>query len=715
MSRWTFQRVTGSPGRYQIVFSKPNGRSVDVTYFRGVPTQLQSYSSGDPFGDAAAVISFPQIGGYDDLDGEEVGSWLADFSQVDIYWIEYEQSLTAGTEIDPLTNQRTLRPSGVKTKIWEGYVASMELSLTETDAGLSVQCQGALYQLDRYLEKPAYPPRPVPHEKLLAGVFSQTRRPHLRVKPLIIEWPEGWAKTVPAYTTVNVYTPDAAVGDKYTGYSTRSTGTWDRALTGFAQDLLAVMYTEDDTGVTAGDQWTIRKDPERQPVLHVRRRFRTPDLSFWFGQAGVTGSFSRDTTQVANIIYGEGTGTDGSGWRNAVISSDGSRTDYLPLAYSRAVYPEHDNKAFDRGEFVAEGFYKYGSGFGLDQAVASATKSLARDQRPGWAGDITLKVDPPEMSRWAIKAGMTLNLQGFAGSGEQGVHFHVAQVEANPLEGTVKLTLDTRYRDLLNLEEARVRARDPLTPSKMLQINRRSVMIEDLQAPWDYTAGSGFIPRASTQFHANRPNNTVFPWASWLQSHPPYQYGQYYVRVNADRPDRASRWTIGKDVPILMSQKGTIRRTEIVAVDIEGNIVPVPFHFSLYYVPETTYGMPRDANGPSPFLPNAFESVTAEGGQFPVGNYFAPPPTMVIGWGNADQPAGYSPGRKSDGGPPTGIMVDEATWSFDCTNNPNFAKDALPGQVIPQSVVTLYGAFYAEYTEPVYFIGRMFRAEPGTG
>ena len=118
----------------------------------------------------------------------------------------------------------------------------------------------------------------------------------------------------------------------------------------------------------------------------------------------------------------------------------------------------------------------------------------ARDQRPGWAGDITLKVDPPEMSRWAIKAGMTLNLQGFAGSGEQGVHFHVAQVEANPLEGTVKLTLDTRYRDLLNLEEARVRARDPLTPSKMLQINRRSVMIEDLQAPWDYTAGSGFIP-----------------------------------------------------------------------------------------------------------------------------------------------------------------------------------------------------------------------------
>ena len=719
---WQYSQNTVIRGRFQIVVTKLGGHPEDITFFRGAPVQLQSYSNGDPFGDAACVFNLPQITMMDDIQATDIGAWLADFAQVDIYW--KDNIAGVGTEVNPLTNRNSAQvstgvpaPGSADThKIWEGFIANYNVVSEGKNSYLSVQCQGALYQVDRYVQKPFYPPRPWPLETLIADVFNIKKKPHLRTGLFKIEWPTGWTKTVPTYTGAsNSYTIVGNPGDKYTGYASRQTGSWEHALTGFVADQLTVMYTEEKSGVTPGNQWTVRQDVPRIPVLYVRDRFRTPDFEIWVGTPGTDLNVTHDTTQMAKAIYGEGVAPDGSIWRNAIIASDGSRTDYMPLAYVPEVYPLTGNAALNKNRaFNTEAYINYGSGIGQDQATTAAEKTLARDIDAGWSGTLVFTIDPPGINRFRMRAGMTVKAKGFMGTGEQGINFHISEVDVDVQAGKVSCKIDSKYRDLLSLEEALQRTRDPLTPVKALQVNRRSAMIEDNMAPWDYSAGSGFIPRGSLAFHRYRPSTTIFPWQSWAQAHPPVHYPGYYVRVKANAALRKDRWTLGAAVPILTSEKGTIRRTEIACFDANGNVLKIAFHFSVYYTTVTWDAMPRDASGPSPFIVGAFESLQPNGEPWPPGNFLAPDPYMIIGWGNHDQPAGYSPGRKSEGFPATGLLVDDSTWSFDNTQNPNFNPLAKPGQKQPASVTLLYGAFYAEYTTPVYFMGRMYRQEPGT-
>lgn len=706
---WSFDYTTAVAGRWRIVMTAPGGSPTDVTDFRGMPTRIDNYSFTDPFSDSLAQLTFPQVSGYDDLAGPDVGSWMTDESSVDIYWVP----AIAGSEIvDPVTNLLA-RTYGTPQIVWEGFVASFAIDQTSNGSQLVVQCTGALLQLDRYLSKPAFPPRPVTYESMIAKEFSPERRPNLRTKPLLIRWPDAWAKKMPAGTP-NMYTPlGAAVGERITGYSSRDTGTWDRSLTGFMQSLLAVMFTQEDSGVTPGDQWTIRKEDGRQPVLEVRSRFRQPDFEVWFGQVGVSFSdLTHDSTQKANVYYGEGVSLDGTNWRNAVISDDGSNTDYAPLAWSPTVYPSTDNPAFDKSRMVYETYQRFGSGFDQSAAINTSRKQLSRDLDPGWVGGMTLKIDPSDtLSRWQVRAGMTVLVKGFIGTGETGLSFHIAEAVHSPEEGSVTLKIDTKYRDLLTLEEVIARTRDPLTPSKQLQVNRRQVLVEDIIAPWDYTAGSGYMPKASVALFRHNAVSHVYPYAALAKAYPPKHYPQYYVRVKGQTASPNGRWAI---FPVLTSQKGTIRRTEIHAFDINGNLLAARFHLSLYYTNITVSAMPMSGGQHSPFFPGAFESTQPNGQPWPAGNFLAPDPSIVIGWGNNDQPAGYSPGSFSNGNPVTGSLVDEASWSFDNINNPNFNKNARPGQRLPASAITLYAAVYSDYPDNVYFVGRLYRQEPGT-
>lgn len=717
MGAWTPSSVGREiAGAFSLVFSRKGGETKDVTMFRGVPVTLANYTSGDPFGDGTAVITFPQISVLDDLSSSEFSGWLSHYANVDIYW----HSISGGsTMLDPRTNQVTaLNPSGLSStgriKVWEGYVASIDYALDESSASLQVQCQGALYQLDRYLQKPFYPPRPWPLEKLIKDTFDHGTKPHLLTLPLKISWPTGWDKVAPAYDgQATLYTPVIKPGSKYSGYASRNTGGWDHALTGFVQDLLAVMWTDDDSGVQPGNQWAVRKKANRQPVLEVRDRFREADFAIWAGTPGINIALTADNTQVSNIVFGEGTGEDGAVWRNAVIASDGSRTGYNPLSSDPSIWPT-DTKAFDPNAFASEGYINYGSGMNMDQAIIATDKKRIRDSAVGLSGTITMKVDPEGKVRWLITAGMTVKVKGLLGTGANGLNMHIAEANADVQGMTVTLSVDTRYRDLLTLEEARARNRDPLTPSKLLQVNRRSVMIEDVMAPWDYSAGSGFIPKASKRFHAHRPAKDIFPWKDWIKAHPPKENGNYYIKVRAQRDSSRERWTLGADVPILMSQKGSIRRTELVACDRNGNILPVEFHFSIYYNTVTISAMPHAHANYSPFQENAFESTDVNGAPWGDPNYFAPDPSIIIGWGNHDQPAGHSPGLASKGYPATGVLVDDSNWNFDCTNNGSFNQQTKPGQTSPASTVTVYGALYAEWDTPVYFIGRFYKQDQGT-
>jgi hypothetical protein len=741
MGAWNFTKTTGIGGRFQLVITKltSGGRAVDVTLVRGAPTQLGSFSSADPFGDSTAVFSFPAITPFDDLDAADLGRWLGYYSNVDLYWVPGIAIGGAGAGgeepvINALTNQLDLITPSIlragamrlgdnRIKVWEGFLAAMDFTADGTNASLEVQCQGALFQLDRYLQKPFYPPQPWPLELLIADAFSHTRKPHLRTGALQTVFPAGWKNIVPAYTGASVYTPVAKPGSKWSGYASRQTGSWDHALTGFIQDQLTVMLTDAKSGVTPGNQWTVQHVRQstaapagRRPVLLVRDRFRAPDFSLWLGTHGVDVSLNGDSTQSENVIYGDGTDIDGTVWRNAVISNDGKRTDYLPLAASRDVYPPSKQNLLSR-EFISEAYTKFGSGFSQTQAQSSAAQQMVRDEQPGWSGTITLRTDPSlDLPRWLIRAGMTVRLKGFLGTGETGMPLHISAVSANPMDGSVALTVDTRYRDLLTVEESLARTRDPLTPIKMLQVNRTSVLIEDIQAPWDYSAGSGYVPKASKAFHDYKPAALGFPYLDWRTKHPPLHYPSWYVKCNAGAAARKSRWA--GPIPILTSEKDTVIRTEFAVCDLYGRALKIPFHVSLYYVNVTQAAMPRDRLGPDPYINGAFESVNPATGQpWPAGNFLAPDQSFIVGWGNRSggvyNRAGFYPNRESGGAPPTGLFVDDASWSFDNTNNPNYNKLAKPGQRQKASAITIYAMFYCEHPSPVYFHGRLYRQNPG--
>jgi hypothetical protein len=677
-------------GYFRIFITPPNGVRTEVTFFRDAPTQLASYTFADPFGDSTAQLVFNQIGIQDDLGNGDL-TWFREFADVDIV-LE--------------------RTDGRRERVWEGYFASMDWAHAQDSSVLTVTCQGALFQADRYVARPQYPGVPISHEKLIAEVFSARRHPHMRTQELTIEWPDNWA--VLGYKTVG-----SSFGTKETGFKTRVTGAWDKALTGFVANLLSVMYTTD-----YADQWTIRKDPGRKPVMHVRMASRPPDYIIDAGQPGVTISLSRDFTQFANVIYGSGTTVEGSEWSRQELSRDNALTDYVPMAidpraseYPPDVSIDSTNTVSDRYDIMrAETHVRFEDGMEVTDAMRTSQLMLRRNQDPGYAGSITLNVDPQGSSRYLMKAGHVIKLAHFAGLGDEGINLHITECQVNVADGTVVLTVDSKFRDALTVEETLARTRDPLTPIRMLQIGKQSILIPDKMAPWSYSAGAGFVPKAARPFFDYRGTGDYeFPYEAQAVAYPPKKDGAFYVGINAAAKTRKARWTGA--VPIRMAEKGDIRLTQFACFDRNGNRLKIPFHVSLYYTHVTADDMPYDGQGPSPFIKGAFQTTNEFGQPIPAGTPGAtllPQESLIIGWGDHDQPAGYSPGTKTNGDPATGLLIDETTWSFDCTNNPDFDKNPKAGYTQPETAITVYAMFYAEYHEWVYVHGRLFRKEPGT-
>lgn len=757
---WVPALTRGLGGRFQLVITGRGfgGARVDVTNFRGAPAQLGDYADSDPFGDATFTVTFPQISPLDDFDSPELGSWLAYYSDVDLWWVPAIPSdpalyPTARAVTNPLTGQPdAITPTTVavtsgghttyhdgRVKLWEGFIADIEATEDGSAPQIAVQCQGALFQLDRYRAKPFYPAQPWAYEALMADAFSHARRPSLRTQELRVTWPAGWARKYPSYKNPTIaqqiLTPLGRAGGRWSGYASRETGSWNPSLTGFVQDMLGVMITDDKSGVVEGNQWTVnqvRQQPASHgaraiPVLSVRDRYRAPDFSVWVGTPGVTVQLAGDGTQGENVIYGDGVGLDGTTWHNDVINARGSRTDYLPLAAARFAYPEHQwyqNAWAPRGtklnHYAApmplEAYTKFGPGFDQTAAVSSAKQMLARDQQPGWSGTVTLAVDPSAvLTRWQIHAGMTVRLRGFAGTGAAGMSFHIASVSHSPANGTVQLTVDTRYRDLLTVEEAVARTRDPLTPLKMLQVGKASMIIEDMQAPWSYARGSGFIPTRSKDGVFTRPAADPFPYRDWLRRHPPSSHPHWYVGpVYADAPNPTNRWSGPQ--PVLVSAKGTVIRTELIAVNHLGEIMPVPFHASFYYVQAQPTAMPLDEHGHSAYINNAFEKVDPLTG-FHTPGTITGDPSMIIGWGNRSggvfRRAGFWPGTEVQGAPPSGIMVDDGPWSYDMTSYRTYFGGYYNPKLFSITDITIFLELYCEHPSPVWFIGRLFHQNPG--
>lgn len=741
---WEINPVVHSDkfGIFSIVVSAPKKPALEVSFFRGIPAQIQNMTFADPFSDSTASIVFPQITPYDDIHSPGVW-WLRPWTNYDIFWIPATDTKTGDHDvqcINPLTNKRDLWLNyDDKTPVWEGY----SISLDPSESGTTVQLQGALFQLDRYLAIPTYPSRPVAGEVLLKRAFSPSRRP-LRTQPLSVEYPcvtcggivdeqihnptthNGWTRnftfppaTVDVEDKTGMYYQFVPTGLRkgapWTGFATRNSGASDsRLLTGYVQQLISMMYTSVDSGVgiNPGDQWTIRKDSGRRPVLYLRDSNKEADFTVWYGLPGVDMKLSYDGLNITNVIYGEGVGEDGVKWTNTQISNDGQTTSRLPMVADVHVYPYTDNLSATTDIFPSEVNYNFGTGVTQAMGLDAAKQMIKRDGSPGWMGSITLQIDPDEdTNKWDIRPGMVVKVKGYMGFVD-GINLHIAEVTLNPQSGTVEMRVDSKFRDLLTIEQLQASIRDTQTPVKMLQVNKRSFQIEDMVRPWDYSQGSGYIPTASVPMHDARAASDVYPWTNMLAKYNPASYPSYYVKSMANAVASDDRWTIQS---IITAQAFKIRRSEFVVCNAAGEILNIPFHISIY--PVATPSMPKTDDDTSPFLVNHFESVAPNGLPWGPANFYAPDPSMIIGWGNHDQMAGYYPHRSTDvDAEPTGQLVDESEWGYDFVSqaSKNFMKNYDPGQHFEKLAYTeLWIAFYAEHTEPVYLAGRLFRKEPG--
>ena len=708
-------------GQYQV-FVYPDGRSLgttlaptlDVTFFRGAPTEVMALGDQDPFGPTTATLKFPRIT-YFDRKGVGDLWWCMPEANVDIVWVVVDQIVTT----------------------WEGFFSSFEHG--ETDAGheLTITCRGAMFQLDHYLAKPEYLYAPITFEE---AIRRQLDKPDLRLSPFRIEWPSGWNRAYapdPRWFGRPWMQPSGVVtGELWTGMLTRDTGSWSPVLTGYIQTLLGSMQT--DTG-----QFTLMLDRYRQPVLRHRARKTEPDAStlmvdlLW---PGVSFSFTEDHSQKLNTVYVSGRSLAGNAYTGMRVSNDGRSTYYAPFAARREVYPNSNNPWLNTSEMRREIQLPAPDGMSAAEAEEMAKAHLQRHSMPGITGQISLAIDPlvndALFPRQAIRAGMSIALEGLFGN-EHPTMLHITEVSTTA-EMTV-LTVDSLYRDQLTVEEVRLRGRDALTPTRMLTTGTWQPNIPDLLFPWSYEMGAGAVPFASDALFRGIDTHEEFPWRNWVAAHPPKdpEWTDRYIHIgprNANADLNWSAYASGSAQtwahPVLLSAAGSARLIEVAAYDRDGNVLPVGFHVSLWnsnsvngtagpIIPAPGFdGYPAGQH--NPFFPGAWEVFDEDGvAQNPQTPQAEGSASIIVGWGNGYEKAGYWPGQSSDAGAsPTGLLRDETSFSWDLTQ--------LDGGVSPQEPAALntadvgrasvYVLIYCDeqLSQDVYFIGRVYRQEPGS-
>jgi hypothetical protein len=714
--------LRGGQGYFQVIFTHPDGRAKDVTFFRGAPTKVDSLAFNDPFGDATAQISFETITSYDSPGSGDL-YWLVPWSQVTIHWW------------DIIDGKAVRHP----TWIWEGFLISEEINQP-----YQLQCKGTLYLYDNYLAIPFYPTNPVPYELMMQRIFAQV--PTKWNKAMRIDWPIGWNVTVPKFSSPDYMwylAPWGVVpGNKWTGLTTRSTGSWEPSLTGYIQGLLATMYTPD------GDQWTIMKAYGRQPVLRVREPLTYPNantLVVYNGVPGVQVTASRDYSQTANVVYGTGQDLQGTAFTGAQVSSDGESTWYEPFAALPQVYPASASNLRRIPSMIRkETQTQFSQGIDEKAARDAAMTQIRRFADPGLTGSITLTTDPMlnelPYNRLLIIAGRQILVKNFRGAD---VLFHISSVSVSPEGGSVSLTVDTKFRDALTIAEVNARTRDAMNPVNSLKAGQVSALTNDVSKPWSYYEGSGVIPSGSkagdaTKFFGSMPTNTPFPWTDWTKKYPPSKYPEYYIKVS-DKGGKAKkatdRWQdyewsaknqYAQCIPIKGAQRATIRLTQIAAYDKNGNVLAIPFHIGFYdnhgtkvdampMIPKNQKGMPHGYKESEryPFFPTAFNSFKRTGEQNDDSVGISPGTTRLAAWGTMEEPAGYWPSTKGAKGPVTGMLVDESTWELTADgneidiNNPN-------ANITNKAAGQFYAMIFQDSAPVAYFLGRCFRADIGS-
>lgn len=829
---WTYTDSvsSGSYGVFNvIVWKTKEDLPQQITFMSDIFVDIEDMTFTDPFDDATAVLNIPMVNGFVFPD------WLQIFTNVDIYWVPATSVSSTYPCINPITNQWNmyLHPED-QVPVWQGYIQSIDVS----NDGISVQCQGALYQLDRYYAKPMFPLRPKLVENMIERAFSRERRGLWTEANIVIDWEpnwktystadwnkyvkDGWGSTRFTPTGVNIdeygnpidmsgESYSAQFGRQWTGFTTRNTGSWDKMLTGYVNNLLSILFTEstDGTGLQQGDQWTIMmrtngQRTNRAPHMFVRRQARTPTYFVCYGQPGVEVRLNRDGGMFNNVVFANGKSYGDEEWSN-FVQPLGTWTTWTPTAFEHAnhdpvthpnepgwetdytrvwfgqdqwgndlysqLFDGYDaNRERSYGIPVVERYAQFPDGVTEGNGESVAQNWIKKDADPGWTGEITLQVDPllygttTPKNKWLMAAGDVIFLKYFGdGTGAlvPGLNkFHISQVSMNPSAGTVTLRVDTKFRDLLSVEEAMAKGRDSLSPIKALQVGKTSVTIQDLAKPWNNRDGSGCFPVGARKFE----RTVGFPYQADTRAQPPSSIFKndylgsgdgdliqdmsgnrhdvlastlktgkklddcFYVPIKSGSANMNERWVI---LPVLMSQSVDISMSEFAIYDSSGSVQPCEFHVSVWYTKPNVNDMPKvpDADHPDyrkygglwhADAADAWDPVRNDGttwregddGSWYVGSM---PSNQVIGWGNYLTPLGYHPRRKGDvGAQMTGVFRDTAVWHFDLNQWIDFHAEK---EVKKSNLTTIdYSCWVAVYVNQIsgignwsYVMGRFYR------
>lgn len=710
--------VVEGAGVWRVWARRPGHEPVELTWFRGVPTSIGDWTDGDPYGPLSASLTFPKVTIFDRLGVGEL-SWAAPEVDFDIVW---DGPLPAAYPYERF--------------VWEGFSLPFRRS---SDGGLEVTLVGAAMELDGFLAKPEYPSQPLPYEVAIARQWRG--RPSLRLRQLKVEFPSWWTTFYqPKPKERAPYIPTGVTpGQRWTGLLTRETGSFDKALTSYIQTMLTSMYT--DRG-----RWTLDLRPGRRPVLLHR------DIVLEAGPStvvvdpltpGVRIDLTEDWSQTANVVYAQTKSLSGEAFSGMQVVDDGQGTVYKPAAALRQVDPISDRNTWLQPERMRrEQMLQLQDGLNALDTRAVAQKHLQQIAEPGQSGTVTLSADPlmdgQVLPRLCIKAGMTLQVRNYNGSPD-GVLVHVTQVSASHSSGQVTLTVDSKFRDRLTVDEVQLRGRDALAVQRMLIGGRYRPVLPDDLFPWNYAEGSGYIPSSPT-YNARRlfedmPPEVTFPWEEWTRTRPPRSasWKSSYIRIAPPSANADQNWAYVANrgggrfgFPIRLAQAGQIRLLQLAAYDADGNVMRVPFHFSLYYqrnvnvqnmpkMPADRVVPPYAAGQRYPFFSGAWETYNTDGSkvgtEIPVSVSTA---GLIRGWGTSELQAGHWPGTSAED-PPTGLLVDEDPFEFDLVGPTPHINPYSKDDVSPYAGY-VYCMIYCDShpaDEAVYFMGRMYRAEPG--
>lgn len=626
-------------GRLQVVMD-----GTDVTFYRTAITQVESFSSTEPFSDEIATIFFPQLTPLDSLP-----PWIDNMNNVEIYLV---------------------RPNGSRKVLFEGFIAAVSDSMSSDAYGCRVECVGALYQLDYYLAKPplaASKSRDTGH--VIADMFTQAFAPGLRC---------------------------GQMSKKTTGIMTNKQGGWDPALTGFVQEILSLATTDDH------EQYTVTKNSGRIPVLKLKD-YDTVHWTVRTGQPGVFHDLTKDYSSGYNVYYGEGIREDQCRWRNAIYpnipistpvfggnvftvgesdpdfllfeeelfskgynfnrngtydsaeeveverfqaqagiqidgavgpqtwaaafepGADGASFDdayFFPLSWVGAAQPFHvgahgqmpePNPDYDPQYPHVERYENFGSDIGMNDGIRSASNRFSQFWPVSYYGTIDLEADPQEGSKFEIQAGENIQLLGHRGTART---LHIASAEHDVMAGKTSLVVDENARDFLVLSEVMQRNKENSEPSWKREIKyRNSKRTEDRVATWDCESGAGIIP--------------------------------YHATFN-------KLWNV---LRIPCSAGGQIVRTEF-TLD-----VPARFAVGIFDRPVTASQLIAHGEdyAQSPLLSHYWTGDEFFD-QFGDG--------LLIAWGGEGQAAGYWPGSEGDDNELTGKLVDDSSWYFESQKPP---------------------------------------------